>query len=394
MLNNKDECIFLAGHNGMVGKSVKDKLVILELDKQKLSDQKADAAFQKEEQPKLSDQKADAAFQKEEQQILAKKQAIIAEKKSDIDSELTSQEMMVENEREMALVAFLQKLEDEKSAAAASTIKYQIRLKNEDLLQSFILINEKIDKYYSNIVEEKQRSQELREILIITEYLKDFESIPLIFDDFNKDNVELSYLNSLVEKNVRVLNSRLELLIQNESDWQAKSKISKFLDLNTWKVLELRNTYAVRYITPDRTLGVGSMIDPFLTFTGFYDGLIYLPRAIQVAFLSPFPSHWMETGATTGRIGRIISGFEMIIMYLIYIGFLYAAILKFAVIKRLIPVMALSVTVFILIGYTLPNIGTIFRFRIDFIMPIFMVGAFGISLIINKFNKKNNKYVI
>ena len=67
---------------------------------------------------------------------------------------------------------------------------------------------------------------------------------------------------------------------------------------------------------------------------------------------------------------------------------MYTVILKFALIKRLIPVIVLSGMVITLTGYVFPNIGIIFRFRIDFIVPIFMVGAFGISLIINNFNER------
>ena len=163
----------------------------------------------------------------------------------------------------------------------------------------------------------------------------------------------------------------------------------KFLDLSAWKLLEMRNSFSSGIFSePGRIQGIGSTVDPFLSFSGFGSGLLYLPRALQLGFLSPFPTHWLEQGAITGRIGRVISGFEMIIMYMIYIGFLYTVILKFALIKRLIPVIVLSGMIVTLTGYVFPNIGIIFRFRIDFIVPIFMIGSFGVSLIINNFNEK------
>jgi colicin import membrane protein len=51
-----------------------------------------------------------------------------------IAAELASQEMMAEIEREMALAAFLQKLADDKAAAAASTEAYQASLADEEVI--------------------------------------------------------------------------------------------------------------------------------------------------------------------------------------------------------------------------------------------------------------------
>ena len=58
--------------------------------------------------------------------------------------------------------------------------------------------------------------------------------------------------------------------------------------------------------------GALSAVDPILQFEGFVDAIAYLPRALQVSFLSPFPINWIEEGLETGRIGRLLSGLEML----------------------------------------------------------------------------------
>jgi len=53
---------------------------------------------------------------------------------SQLEAERASQEMMAEIEREMALADFLQKLADEKAAAAASTAAYQASLAGDEVI--------------------------------------------------------------------------------------------------------------------------------------------------------------------------------------------------------------------------------------------------------------------
>ena len=81
------------------------------------------AAFQQ----KLADEKAAAAAA-----TAAYRDSLIeaelAAFEAQLEAELAAQQMMAEIEREMALAAFQQKLEDERAAAAASTAAYQAKL--------------------------------------------------------------------------------------------------------------------------------------------------------------------------------------------------------------------------------------------------------------------------
>jgi hypothetical protein len=84
------------------------------------------AAFQQ----KLADEKAAAAAA-----TAAYRDSLIeaelAAFEAQLEAELAAQQMMAEIEREMALAAFQQKLEDERAAAAAATAAYRASLEDE-----------------------------------------------------------------------------------------------------------------------------------------------------------------------------------------------------------------------------------------------------------------------
>jgi len=174
------------------------------------------------------------------------------------------------------------------------------------------------------------------------------------------------------------------LLIQNGNIksavfWQTLTSMSNEL---TTRVSAIRHGFI------DVNKSAGSKIDSDKPYNSFVDAILYFPRVVQVAFLSPFPSHWIETGKETGRIGRMLSGLEMLSWYFIILGFLYIVFTKPLVIEPLLPIITLSVFVIILLGYVVPNIGAIYRMRQGFMIPFYMVGVYGIYSFIELINKK------
>ena len=143
--------------------------------------------------------------------------------------------------------------------------------------------------------------------------------------------------------------------------------IFKFLDMTSWRILDLRSGFARTYAYRS---GSSSTIDPILQFDGFEDAIAYLPRALQVSFLSPFPVNWIEEGKQVGRIGRLLSGLEMLVWYVVIIGFIYEVVTASSRTIPLIPVLILSTFIIILIGYAVPNMGAIYRMRQDQIIPL------------------------
>ena len=131
----------------------------------------------------------------------------------------------------------------------------------------------------------------------------------------------------------------------------------------------------------------GSRIDADHKYNNFFDAVQYFPRALQIGFLSPFPSTWLEEGRQTGRVGKLLSGLEMIIWYLILLGFLYTILKEPSAIKPLAVVFLFSVIVIILLAYVVPNAGAIYRMRQAYMIPFFLFGSYGLHLIRNDFFK-------
>ena len=171
-----------------------------------------------------------------------------------------------------------------------------------------------------------------------------------------------------------------EQVSQNQVS-QNKSVYMAFLNSISERVSSMRsgfinvNSYA------------GSRIDADHKYNNFFDAVQYFPRALQIGFLSPFPSTWLEEGRQTGRVGKLLSGLEMIIWYLILLGFLYTILKEPSAIKPLAVVFLFSVIVIILLAYVVPNAGAIYRMRQAYMIPFFLFGSYGLHLIRNDFFK-------
>ena len=130
-------------------------------------------------------------------------------------------------------------------------------------------------------------------------------------------------------------------------------------------------------------------------FKNFKDVLMYLPRSVQIGFLSPFPHDWFKTGKHVGLIGRIISGAEMLIWYAVLIGFSYVLMSNIVVMYPLAPIVLVSIFIVVLLGYSVPNIGAIFRMRQGYMIPIYIYGMYGVQIIYNRLVTANtlSKYI-
>jgi hypothetical protein len=140
-------------------------------------------------------------------------------------------------------------------------------------------------------------------------------------------------------------------------------------------------------------LASGSKIDTNISFENFTDVIKYFPRAVQVGFLSPFPSQWIEKGKETGYTGRVISGIETIIWYTIIFGFIFLIIKDISVLESLTPLLILAIIVIVFLGYVVPNIGAIYRMRQGFMIPFFIFGVYGAQMMTYAFLarlRKNN----
>lgn len=135
----------------------------------------------------------------------------------------------------------------------------------------------------------------------------------------------------------------------------------------------------------------GSVVDKNVEIRSFMDLALYLPRALQIGLLSPFPNMWLEHGMTAGaRLMRLVSGAEMSIAYFLLLGFFFLvpSIRR----DRIAPFLFVIVTclaVLDVMGLAMPNIGTLYRMRYPIFMLVIGLGSVGWAILLAKIRARN-----
>ena len=131
----------------------------------------------------------------------------------------------------------------------------------------------------------------------------------------------------------------------------------------------------------------GSRIDANVRFSSAGDILRQVPRAIMVGFFAPFPNMWLRAGKQVGYTGRVISGFETLLTYMIesiaLIG-LWSARRNLSA-WFLVIVIALGA---LALGLVVNNMGAMYRLRYPFWVLMVILGAGGITFLFRSFQKQ------
>jgi hypothetical protein len=122
---------------------------------------------------------------------------------------------------------------------------------------------------------------------------------------------------------------------------------------------------------------VGSNIDRDVVFHSAIDIVKYVPRALQIGFLAPFPKHWFERARNTGPMSRGIAGAEMVGWYVLIPGFLYFLIAGDARPAVRMWLLAYSLGLVVLTSLVVINLGALFRMRYAFLLPVLLGGLQG-----------------
>jgi hypothetical protein len=146
-----------------------------------------------------------------------------------------------------------------------------------------------------------------------------------------------------------------------------------------------RQGFAVR-MGPDGEVvpsEAGSDIDNGVQLRSFADIVRHVPRAALVGFLAPFPNMWLSTGKQVGASGRIVSGFEMILTYMIECLALFGLWSRR---KRLAAWLLFVVAALgtISLGLIVTNIGALYRLRYPFWVLLIVLGAGGADYLLRR----------
>ncbi len=167
--------------------------------------------------------------------------------------------------------------------------------------------------------------------------------------------------------------SRLLQLFQHTTvtaRWQSTGW-PDFIENKAYTLSLVRDGYVLSYTA------AGSNIDVTVQFHSVPEVLAYLPRATEIAFLSPFPNTWLGQGslpATT--VMRRISGFEMIGIY-IGLALMPLAVWQWRRKPEFWMVLTFCSGMLLIYALVVANVGTLYRFRYGFIMTLVAMGIAG-----------------
>jgi hypothetical protein len=127
----------------------------------------------------------------------------------------------------------------------------------------------------------------------------------------------------------------------------------------------------------------GSDIDNGVQLRGFADIVRHVPRATLVGFFAPFPNMWFSAGKQVGAGGRLLSGFETGLTYMIDCLALFGLWTrrKHLAAWLLFLVAALGA---MSLGLVVTNIGALYRLRYPFWVLLVVLGAGGAANLLHR----------
>lgn len=120
--------------------------------------------------------------------------------------------------------------------------------------------------------------------------------------------------------------------------------------------------------------GLGGNIDWNVSFHRVSDVMQYIPRALQIGLLAPFPRHWFEQGTSPGgSITRKVAALEMCLIYLALI-LLVSSILSGKNSVSFWAFLYFSLGIILVYALSVPNLGSLYRTRYGFLMLLVAIG--------------------
>jgi len=168
--------------------------------------------------------------------------------------------------------------------------------------------------------------------------------------------------------------------------WKSTDWVPEAFDLKLSALAGVRKTIIDRHFSQGRGR---STIDTDITFDNAIDIFMYIPRATQIGFLSPFPDLWLGEGSTEATsVMRKITMFEMIFIYIALV-FLPYALWRWKMKPELWVAMTYSYSMLLFFSMSFPNIGSLYRYRYAFLMIIITIALTYFLSFIEKYYKKD-----
>jgi len=173
---------------------------------------------------------------------------------------------------------------------------------------------------------------------------------------------------------------------EKETTWWTRSeRLPQFVDSTFKDLAKMRKKFIRSWNY------AGSQIDTDIIFKNSTDVIKYVPRALMISLLAPFPQDWFTQGyKKSASLMRAESAFEMMFCYICLLGFLFSSWIFRARIEFW-TLLGFTTAMLIIYACVIPNVGSLYRFRYPYYMPLICLGLSGVILVIEKLSHRNEK---
>jgi len=150
-------------------------------------------------------------------------------------------------------------------------------------------------------------------------------------------------------------------------EWKSADWMPKLID----HYLETAARARAGLIVAGQQVHAGSMIDTNIAPDDALSMAAYAPRAIQIGLFAPFPAQWFSKVSPA----RLVSAAETLVWYLLIPGVLLALIYSRG--PAMVVVSCFAILFLYLYGFTIANLGTLYRIRYPFLFLFMLIGTVG-----------------
>ena len=120
-----------------------------------------------------------------------------------------------------------------------------------------------------------------------------------------------------------------------------------------------------------------ALVDAHVDISDPWKLLRYLPRALLLGFFSPLPWQWFDAHGSTGPM-RILAGLEVLLIYALTPAFVLGVgqVLRSRSREGAL-LLAVGFVTAIPVSLVVANIGTLFRLRLLFLLPLLIIAGWG-----------------
>jgi hypothetical protein len=168
------------------------------------------------------------------------------------------------------------------------------------------------------------------------------------------------------------------IILFARDEWKKSDWLPELIENNFFRISVLRQGY----ILGPGYKNSGSMVDRDFRLLSVQEFFDYFPRALQLGFLSPFPTNWVgKAYSMGGNIMRRVAGAEMSGVYLALL-FLPYVFWRWRGSVEMWVITAFAGILLLVYAFATPNIGSLYRLRFGYLMLFVTLGLTGATTII------------